>query len=80
MAVRMSQPATGNARQAWATNLLYPNRAHMVPNSRRVALCGLPIDRISQHRPQGPLVCPECAIAFVELAFPAIPLDAGAPR
>jgi hypothetical protein len=55
----------------WGTSATYRGRAHLVPASRTVGLCGMPVDARFHERPSEPLMCPECAIAYVTAVFPA---------
>lgn len=64
-------PPGDNVVVAWATNLRYPSRLHMTNGRGRVSLCGFPVDSLAGQRPDGPRVCPDCAIVFVEESFPS---------
>ncbi len=39
----------------------------------RGRVCGMPVDTRFRERPADPLMCPECAIAYVTAVFPAAP-------
>lgn len=54
----------------WATNSLYPSRVHMTNGRGRVSLCGFPISAVMHDRPRRLQICPDCAMAYVEVSFP----------
>lgn len=60
---------------AWGTNITYPTRVHMTNGRGRVSLCGFPVSTVTHDRPGALRVCPECAMSYVEVSFPA---DGGA--
>lgn len=56
---------------AWGISEFHIGRAHLVPAGMAGGLCGLPVHARYPARPEPPTVCPECALAFVRLVFPA---------
>lgn len=72
----VSDPRSGReAVIAWATNDLYPTRIHMTNCRGRVSLCGFPISKVTSQRPSRLRICPDCAMAFVEVLFPVVGAD-----
>jgi hypothetical protein len=55
----------------WGVNSTYSSRAHIVPRGLKAGLCTLPTDDERERRPHGYRICPECAIAWVAVIFPA---------
>jgi len=55
---------------AWGISEFHPGRAHLVPPGMAGGLCGLPVHARYTTRPEPPIVCPECALAFVRIVFP----------
>lgn len=66
-----------DATVAWATNGLYPSRVHMTNGRGQVSLCGFPVDSVTRYRPSDLWVCPDCAMAYVDVSFPANGAAAG---
>lgn len=60
----------------WGTNppggRFYAGRVHVVhPDRSRLALCGLPVEDLSQSRPPTPEhLCPDCALAALDAMYP----------
>lgn len=64
----------------WGVTDAYPGRVHLVADTEAFALCStrllhcpLPIVRRWPHRPAELTICPECALAFLLTACPAVP-------
>jgi hypothetical protein len=55
----------------WGINSTYPSRAHIVPRGMKAGMCTLPVNDQRGRRPHGHRICPECAIAWVAVIFPA---------
>jgi hypothetical protein len=56
------------ASTMWGTSRAWPGRAHLVAGNQ-AALCGMRVDDLYAVRPLVPRVCPECALAFVDVFF-----------
>lgn len=52
---------------AWATNTRYPTRVHMTNRRGLVSLCGFPVGTVTHDRPNDLRVCPDCAMAYVDI-------------
>jgi hypothetical protein len=65
----VSRPADIYANARWAVNRDYPGRAHLVLANPHTALCRMPVHELHIVRPLVPLICPECALAFVATLF-----------
>jgi hypothetical protein len=59
-------------RWTWAISDIYPGRAHLASVNHSRAVCGMPVDQIEACRPGSLRICPECAIGFVAICFPAL--------
>jgi hypothetical protein len=74
----------GDPRQeiVWAASPYYAGRAHLAFVGSRVGLCAIPVDEPTPYRPYRTLVCPECALGFVEATVPIAPAwpDGGRSR
>lgn len=57
----------------WATSHLYQHRAHVVPRGDGAALCGSPVDHLTGRRPANHRICPECALLWIGILYPAEP-------
>ncbi|GLZ39515.1 hypothetical protein Acsp05_31390 [Actinokineospora sp. NBRC 105648] len=53
----------------WGRSSYYRRRVHLTPQGMSVGFCGMPLDRVDDRRPVG-VLCPECALGFVNVAFP----------
>ncbi|MDQ3578346.1 MAG: hypothetical protein M3443_12275 [Actinomycetota bacterium] len=62
---------TATSDFAWGISDFHPGRAHLVPAGWPDGLCGLRVHAHYGDRPEPPIVCPECALAFVRIVFPA---------
>jgi hypothetical protein len=65
----------GDLGVVWGISRTYNGRAHVVPRGWKAGLCTLPVDDKFEQRPYGYRICPECAIAWVSIVFPAVPPD-----
>ncbi|MGQ0840543.1 hypothetical protein [Actinokineospora sp.] len=54
----------------WGISQVYPGRAHVVDGPDPTGLCGIPVAQVYSQRPDRPLICPECALAYMRAAFP----------
>lgn len=55
----------------WGTSYYYRDRTHVVPRGDRITLCGLPVHDQSHDRPSRQRVCPECAVLWTQILYPA---------
>ncbi|PWW64529.1 hypothetical protein DFQ13_103503 [Actinokineospora spheciospongiae] len=70
----------------WGTSPYWLDRAHVVLDRRAMGgsfdmrgLCRIPVDTAAPSRPEGKLLCPDCAIALVAAAYPVAELSGRLP-